>query len=385
MITLITYLRQLDEAKTPKKINGISIISLKDFLTEEFLLESPFLGATMRPFPHAELQAYLGRTMEKTKGPKEKYEKPYIHASNIGVKDADTGKEYDEDALRKQIMERPKQITKQNEKMQHSDGTSSIFFNVGLPALKGLAVNEKTGEFVIVDTCPGAGICKTFCYAMKGGYVQWKATSMGLTRTLNFLLNDPEGFKAKLGSELVDAERKYAKKGTKIVVRWHDAGDFFSPEYLDVAYDIARKFPNIDFYAYTKIASVAQSNKPANFKINFSGGAQPSQEKLIDFARTKHSRVVPKEMFYDLIARKGNTIIKDARGRTQFRDAAALEEFKHRLAHKYALQMNTIITYDEMMAKPVDPTNQWNVMVVPGNGDDAANRADVIGSYLLFH
>jgi hypothetical protein len=169
------------------------------------------------------------------------------------------------------------------------------------------------------------------------------------------------------------------------VVRWHDAGDFFSPEYLDLAYRIARDFPQVDFYAYTKIASVASSDKPANFKINFSSGAQPSQEKLVDFARTKHSRVVPKELFFDLIARKGTTILKDARGRMQFRGPHELEEFKQRLSHKYAIPLSSIITYDEMMAMPAGPVPKWYVIVMPGDGDNAANRHDVIGSYLLFH
>lgn len=370
-----------------KKKNNLSIISLDTFLKTTSLQEmwNP-LGATTHPFPHDELQSYLGRVKDKTKGKLEKYAKPYIHGSNIEIK-GEHGQEYDLDKLRAAVTERPKRITKQNEKMQHSDGTSSIFFNVGLPALKGLAVDEKTGEFVIVDTCPGAGVCKTFCYAMKGGYIQYPASSLGTTRVLNFLLNDPDGFKHMLSSELADAERKYAKKGTKVVLRWHDAGDFFSPEYMEAAFDVARRFPAIEFYAYTKIAAVAQaSNKPANFVFNFSGGAQPSQEKLVDFAKTKHSRVVPKDLFFDLIARKGNTLIKDSQGRMQFRDAAALDEFKHRMAHKYAIaDVNTIITYDEMMKIPVGATPHWNVLVWSGHGDDSATRKDVIGTYLLIH
>lgn len=385
MHTLRTFISNLFEAKLLKKKNGLTFMSLDTFLNEQFLMEAPFLGATMRPFPHAELQDYLKRTKTKTKDPKEKYEKPYIHGSNVEVKN-ETGQEYDLDKLKKSIMQRPTRITKQNEKMQHSDGTSSIFFNVGLPALKGLAVNETTGEFVIVDTCPGAGLCKTFCYAMKGGYIQYPAASLGTTRILNFLLNDPEGFKRMLTAELQEAERKYAKKGTKVVLRWHDAGDFFSPEYMDVAFEVARKFPNIEFYAYTKIANVAQApNKPSNFLFNFSGGAQPSQEKLIDFVRTKHSKVVPKELFWDLIARKGNTLLKDAHGRMQFKDSDSLQEFKKRMAHKYALNIQTIITYDDMMKIPVGQTPHWNVLVWSGHGDDSATRKDVLGTYLLFH
>lgn len=377
------YRTTLKEAVTKKK-NGLTIQSLSTFVHESVITEAPFLGATMRPFPPDQLQAYLRATKDKTKGPKDKYEKPYIHASNIEVKD-EHNKEYDLDALKKLITQRPTSILKQNEKMVHSDGTSSVFFNIGLPALKGLAVNETTGEFVIVDTCPGAGVCKTFCYAMKGGYVQWKASSLSTTRVLNFLLNDPDGFRHLVHLELTAAHKKFSQKGTKVVVRWHDAGDFFSPEYLDVAYKIARDFPDVDFYAYTKIAAVASSDKPANFKINFSSGAQPSQEKLVDFARTKHSRVVPKELFFDLIARKGTSLVKDAKGRMQFASPENLEEFKRRLSHKYAVPLHSILTYDQMMATPVNLGHKWNVIVMPGDGDTAANRGDVSGSYLLFH
>jgi len=385
-MSLKPFKHYIAEASLVRKKNNLSVISLDTFLKSTMLQEWAPLGASTRPFPHSDLQDYLKRTKEGTKGKLEKYAKPYIHGSNIEIK-GEHGQEYDLEKLRSLVTERPKKIMKQNEKMQHSDGTSSIFFNIGLPALKGLAVDEKTGEFVIVDTCPGAGICKTFCYAMKGGYIQYPVASLGTTRVLNFLLNDPDGFKHMLSTELSDAERKYGKKGTKVIVRWHDAGDFFSPEYMEAAFDVARRFPAINFYAYTKIAAVAQSTtKPTNFLFNFSGGAQPSQEKMVNFATTKHSRVVPKELFVDLILKKGKTLVKDATGRWQFKDAGALTEFKHRLAHKYAIaDISTIITYDEMIQKPVGTTPHWNVLVWPGHGDDSATRRDVHGTYLLIH
>ena len=43
------------------------------------------------------------------------------------------------------------------------------------------------------------------------------------------------------------------------------------------------------------------------------------------------------------------------------------------------------ITYDEMMNIPVGDKPKWNVIVKPGDGDDSANRADVIGTWLLIH
>jgi len=354
-------------------------------VSSEGVTEAGFgLGSKFRKFGDDEMQDYLGRVKDKEKLKTDKYKMPFVHGSNIEIKNEE-GKKYDTDKLKAAIMQRPTKLLKQNEKMEHSDGSTSIFFNVGLPALKGLAVNEETGDFVIVDTCPGAGACQTYCYAMKGGYVQWKASSMAQTRVLNFLLNDPEGFKKMMEHELGQAERKYGNKGTKVVVRWHDAGDFFSSEYLDVAYSIAQNFPDIDFYAYTKMGGVANASRPANFKMNFSQGAKRGEEKQINFHKTKHSKVVPRDMFYDLIAREGSTLQKDSKGRMQFRGPGELDEFKDRLADKYKLDKKSIITYDRMMATKDDGNQRWNVIVMPGDGDDSANRNDVLGTYLLFH
>ena len=348
--------------------------------------EDEMLGAVTAPFKGQELQDYLQRIKDKEKSKSDKFGKPYIHGSNIEIIDDASGRKFDTDKLMALVMERPKVILKQNQKMQHSDGTSSVFYNVGLPALKGLAVNEKKKEFVIVNTCPGAGVCKTFCYAMKGGYVQWKAVSMGQSRMLNFLINDSAGFSAQMKAELTKAEKKASKKNDKVIVRWHDAGDFFSPQYLALGYDIARSFPNVDFYAYTKIASVAQGEKPDNFRMNYSEGALRSQEKQIDFIKTKHSKVVPLDMFSDLIAREGNKLIKDDKGRQQFASEENKQEFKQRMAKKYVIQVDSILTYDEMMATPVSDAGMvYNIIVMPGDGDDSANRPDVLGSYLLFH
>ena len=55
------------------------------------------------------------------------------------------------------------------------------------------------------------------------------------------------------------------------------------------------------------------------------------------------------------------------------------------LGRAHALQVASILTYDEMMETPKSPPNTWNVIVMPGDGDDSANRSDVLGTYLLFH
>lgn len=364
-------------------MSQFNVIPLPQFVNQE-LEEADMLGARTTALSPDEMQAYLGRTAGGSKTKMDKYTMPYVHRGNIEIKD-ENDRTFDLDKLRAAITARPEKILKQNEKITHSGGGSTVYYNIGLPALKGLAVNEATGEFVVVDTCPGAGACKVYCYAKKGGYVQWKASSMSQTRQLNFLLNDPQGYKNKLENELRSAVAKFGKKGTKVVVRWHDAGDFFSPEYLDLAYSVAKDFPDVDFYAYTKMAGVATGAKPSNFKMNFSMGATPEQEKQINFQKTKHSTVVPKQMFDDLISRDADgKVIRNDKGQIKFSDDN-LKLLKKKLASKYNMPEDSVITYDEMMSLPVAKEPTYNVIVKPGDGDDSANRSDVIGTWLLIH
>jgi hypothetical protein len=334
------------------------------------------LGATTRPFSRDQMQDYLRRVHDQETSAVEKYKMPYVHRSNITIQDT-AGKTFDLDKLRADITKRPEVILKKNEKIQHSGGGSTQFYNIGLPALKGLAVNEKTGEFVIVDTCPGAGVCKTYCYAKKGGYIQWKASSMSQTKLLNYLLNDPEGFKNKLIEEITKAKAGLSKKGTDVAVRWHDAGDFFSNDYWNLAKSVALSLPDVKFYAYTKMASVAQDDKPANFIINFSSGAMSDQEKQIDFKTTKHSVVIPRELFRDIMSR-------DDEGKMHF-TPNNLKKLKANIAAKYSIPIEKLLSYKEMMKKKETDKPTWYVIVKPGDGDDSAYRRDVIGTYLLIH
>lgn len=375
------------EGALPTGLSPSAIIPIEKFVQRANTVDeaSDMLGASTSTLSPEEMQDYLSRVKNKKQLPTDKYKMPFVHGSNVEIKD-EANRTFDLEKLRNAISSRPAKLLKQNEKITHSGGDSTVYFNIGLPALKGLAVNEKTGDFVVVDTCPGAGACKVYCYAKKGGYVQWKASSMSQTRTLNYLLNDPAGFKTQLTNEIKSEERKYEKKNTKIVIRWHDAGDFFSDEYLQLAYGIAKTFPNIDFYAYTKMAGVAMGSKPDNFRVNFSGGATPDQEKQVDFTTTKHSTVVPKPMFDQHILKdESGKAVKDADGRTQWKSPKDLEEFKKKLSAKHSLDPNTVITYDEMMKIPVGTDKKWNVIVKTGDGDDSANRPDVLGTYLLIH
>ena len=175
-------------------------------------------------------------------------------------------------------------------------------------------------------------------------------------------------------------------------MRWHDAGDFFSKEYLDLAYKVANDNPEVKFYAYTKMGDVAIGNKPSNFIVNFSTGAQSREVKKVQIHKqagnvVKDAITVPKDMFRDLFVTdaKGK-YVKDEKGRTQVKSDQAWNQFKQELGAKYQIDPKTIITYDQMLSIPEGPQPKWHVVIFPaGHGDRAANRLDVINSFLMFH
>ena len=355
---------------------------MNDFETvEEFtgqsLMEADekFLGATTTDLPDSEMSGRFQQVADKTANAVDKFKYPFIHRSNIID---DSGKPIDPNVLKKMIKERPKTILSQNKKMMKS-GKEAKFYDLSLPAFKGLIVDEATNEFKIVNTCPGAGACRVYCYAKKGGYVQWKASSLSQTRVLNFLLNDWQGFKSKVLSEI----SSYSSGGKKkLVIRWHDSGDFLSQKYLQLAYDIAKETPNVTHYAYTKmVGMVSSSQKPDNFVFNYSQGAIAPEEKLINTKIHKHSVVVPKPMFIEFMHKD------DESGKWIFNSDDDLKTFKNKMSMKYSIPLESVITYDELMAKPEESnrTDKWNVIVPVGSGDDAAKRTDVLGTYLLIH
>jgi hypothetical protein len=204
-------------------------------------------------------------------------------------------------------------------------------------------------------------------------------------------LNDPNGFFDTLSSEISKEEALGKKGGYSVTIRWHDAGDFFSPEYLDMALKMAQKHPKVKFYAYTKMAGAALAQKPNNFIINWSEGANTSQEKQVkqndpNLDKTKNSRIVPEKLFYDLLKKdaKGN-LDKGPDGQWQVADSEKLQQLKDRLAQAYNISPSSILSYDEYMSKPKVGGMKYNVIVAPGEGDVSANDQNVLSTLLLRH
>lgn len=353
--------------------------------------EATKLAAPTRPIGDPELTDYLDRIRNKEKQKTDKYKLPYIHRSSVIGYYNEEGKKYNVDAIKSALADRPKALLKKNEKMKHSDGELEQFFNIGFAALVGIALDEQTNELIIVNTCPGAGSCKIDCFAMKGGKVQFQGPWLSDGRILTYLLNDPEGFFSQLKAEISKEEIKGKKGGYSVSIRWHDAGDFFSPEYADLAFKLAESLPNVDFYAYTKVADVALGKKPKNFIINWSEGASTGQEKKVkaqdpELETTKNSRIVPSDLFYDLLVKdEKKNLVKGPEGQWQV-IPDKIPELKQRLASAYKISPSSILTYDEWDSRgKKDNMMKWNVIITPGEPDLTAKDSGVLSTLLLKH
>jgi len=290
-----------------------------------------------------------------------------IHASTVKGLIDEKGEGWDLEKLVKIITEKPKTLLSQNTKMKHSGGDKMNFFDLSLPAYHGLFFDEADNTFKLVRTCPAAGACKAFCYAAKGGYIQYPASSVKTGRNLNYLLNHPEDFKKQLIKEIQTLQRRSGKKNKALAVRWHDSGDFFNETYLDLAFEVAKETPDVTHYAYTKQVPMLRAKQaPDNFVFNFSMGGK--YDKKVE-AGDKQSIVITKEYFKDL----------------DLNDASDIQTLKDRIAEKFEFPKDKIITYAEMMDTEPSTKPQYYVIVGKGAGDDAAMRRDVIGTLLLIH
>jgi hypothetical protein len=229
---------------------------------------------------------------------------------------------------------------------------------------------------------------------MKGGKVQFEGPWLSDGRILTYLLNDPQGFFSQLSAEIAKEEKAGQKGGYRVTIRWHDAGDFFSSEYVDMAFKLAKQHPNVQFYAYTKMGDVAVGAKPDNFIINWSEGAHTSQEKKVKAAdpnleHTKNSRIVPTNIFYDLLVKdEKKNLVKGAEGQWQV-IPDKLPELKQRIAKEYGISANSILSYDEWDRKTqggkVETPVKYNVIITPGEPDITAKSHGVLSTLLLKH
>lgn len=158
--------------------------------------------------------------------------------------------------------------SRDNTKVSKVDGAISF----GLPAY------ESADGFKV---CPGAGACAGVCYARQGAYT-FPVVKEAREFNLAVIRKSVPGFKAKAMSDLRNMRKVK-------VVRIHDSGDLFSLEYLNAWKDIARAFPDLKFYTYTKSVTLPlYERKPKNLTIIQSEGG--INDTLINLAKP-HARI----------------------------------------------------------------------------------------------
>lgn len=162
-------------------------------------------------------------------------------------------------------------------------------------------------------TCPNAGICAQYCYARNGTYrfpnvvaahvANLERVLAGLDPWVEDMVDElakkkyrPVGESRPLPFALdeLDPVLRYWAETGGAAVRIHDAGDFFSDEYLLAWVSIARRVDDVLFYAYTHEVSMVKRHAgtfPSNFRVLFSTGGL--EDHLIDPELDRHADVFP--------------------------------------------------------------------------------------------
>lgn len=132
-------------------------------------------------------------------------------------------------------------------------------------------------------TCPKAGICAAVCYARQGHYAI-KGGNVAKAREHNLSLLRSRSMKRNAQDIIGDLSRMQKVRRVRI----HDSGDFYSQAYLDMWAEVARAFPRVAFYSYSKSLHLDFSALPYNFRVVQSEGG--NLDNKID--RTKpHARI----------------------------------------------------------------------------------------------
>jgi hypothetical protein len=288
----------------------------------------------------------------------------------------------------------PPSIFDKNPKMEKSDkGKSQFTVNTGLPAISGIVYDEAEGEFKYINTCPGAGACQLVCYARKGFYGMNDGKILKLIRRLNLLWNNPEEYYNMIMDELEPIAVKLKRQGRRsgqvdqLVIRWNDAGDFFSEKYYEIAQrvtaDLLASGYDVKSYAYTKQAKFVNLATD-KFIMNFSKGSAPKELKQVDIENVKYSDIVPKKLFKQVFLWKGPHVVKDENGLPKFAEGGQ-EMLKQLISKEYEVPIDRLKYQFELPNEEGDKF-QYDAIVLPtGDSDIAAQRNDVQKTFLLVH
>ena len=329
-----------------------------------------------------------------------------IVTRNMFSEFTDVNGAFDAKKFRDLITERPKNIFDQNPKMAKTDvGVNQVTVNTGIPALKGIVVDEDSGKFLYVNTCPGAGSCILACYARHGFYTFKDDKVRNLINRLNFMMNDPDGYVKQILEELTPiAENiKLMENGFDeyvLKIRWNDAGDFFSKKYLEIAKTVTKelsKICDVQSYAYSKIAEIVIDGNDYNITMNFSTDASTKElrkaKKYLDKIG-KFAIIIPKKVFAKFFKRVGSHISVDPiRGFPMFKDKnekellrQAVVDYINTEQSDYKTSVGRVLYTPELSKIPESDIKKYDVIVLSkGDTDMSAQRKDVRHTFLLRH
>lgn len=294
---------------------------------------------------------------------------PYLHAhSKLLGKNTSNGNFTisNIDTFKKNITRKPKELVVQNKKMKKTGNEFDVTYNTGFPAYRGIAYDIEKDEFLIINTCPGAGTCINNCYALAGNYIRYQGAYDNMTRRLNFFLNFPNEYKMMLYKQLEEKcieHNAYTNYIWRILFRWNDSGDFFTTKYTKMAEEIILELRkngyNIFSSAHTKMANVVNNSKLDS--TSFSYDANKEQRDQIDTNKVTTSVTFPAKNFKDL----------------NFNKIDDLKKLKDRIIDYYDIKNPQDVYFEnELKNKKQLRYKKYYVIVTPLHGD-AIHRNDI--------
>ena len=131
--------------------------------------------------------------------------------------------------------------------------------------LTGIMYLAPANESGIINTCPFASNgCKAACLFTSGMAGKFPKINLARIDKTKFYVEHPEDFKASLRYDINKLVRDAEKASLKPAVRINGTSDL--PK---IALEMAREFPNVQFYDYTKIPKPYQRTLP-NYHVTFS-------------------------------------------------------------------------------------------------------------------
>ena len=392
--------------------NKDSKILWESYLLNEVNWEKDFPDVQKSCYTPEEVANALNAELERLKAKGDDREKrdvqfPIITKKTIEKSINKETNKIDIEAFKKQIMAFPEDIFSVGKKSENTVDDNIATVNTGIPALRAVLYDEKTNKFFVINTCPGAGNCILNCYAREGFYIMNDGKNLKLIRRLQLMMNHPEKYVAIAYGELLGFAGKNNALDKKLMIRWNDAGDFFSEKYIQIAIDVTKKLldkgMDVESYAYTKTADMYKKGLEAGMVMNFSTGASHSEFLKMDMKNTKVSVVYPENLFKKTIFKtkdNGRHYDKPIGEKPIFKSEQSKQQLKQNIVDYYnnieSSQLNWIkgiltlenLKYtDELQQLPYNDNKvKYHAIVLPDvDSDRPSQRKDVGITVLLEH